>query len=109
MAIPAGSDRGPCTECPALFAKLGERLQEWENNGFFKDIFPENANPLTQLTDYLNQGFTFLTNYIMNLFSFVSSFAIVLFTFPIMLYYMLKEGGKFGEMIVSFCLTDSRK
>lgn len=87
---------------PALFAKLGEQLQEWENNGFFKDIFPENANPLTQLTDYLNQGFTFLTNYIMNLFSFVSNFAIVLFTFPIMLYYMLKEGGKFGEMIVSF-------
>lgn len=87
---------------PALFAKLGEQLQEWENNGFFKDIFPENSNPLTQLTDYLNQGFTFLTNYIMNLFSFVSNFAIVLFTFPIMLYYMLKEGGKFGEMIVSF-------
>lgn len=87
---------------PALFAKLGEQLQEWENNGFFKDIFPENSNPLTQLTDYLNQGFTFLTNYIMNLFSFVSNFAIVLFTFPILLYYMLKEGGKFGEMIVSF-------
>ncbi|WP_433941517.1 AI-2E family transporter [Paenibacillus lautus] len=87
---------------PALFAKLGEQLQELENNGFFQDIFPENANPLTQLTDYLNQGFTFLTNYIMNLFSFVSNFAIVLFTFPILLYYMLKEGGKFGEMVVSF-------
>ncbi|QOT10007.1 AI-2E family transporter [Paenibacillus sp. JNUCC32] len=87
---------------PALFAKLGEQLQELENNGFFQDIFPKNANPLTQLTDYLNQGFTFLTNYIMNLFSFVSNFAIVLFTFPILLYYMLKEGGKFGEMVVSF-------
>lgn len=87
---------------PALFAALGEQLQKWENNGLFKEIFPEDSNPLTQLTDYLNQGFTFLTNYIMNLFSFVSNFAIVLFTFPILLYYMLKEGGKFGEMIVSF-------
>lgn len=87
---------------PTLFAKLGDQLQEWENNGVFQGIFPEDSNPLTQISDYLNQGFTFLTNYIKNLFSFVSNFAIVLFTFPILLYYMLKEGGKFGDMIVSF-------
>lgn len=87
---------------PALFEKLGMQLQEWENSGFLQGILPEGSNPLTQLSDYLNQGFTFLTNYIKYLFSFVSNFAVVLITFPILLYYMLKEGGKFGKMVVRF-------
>lgn len=87
---------------PALFAALGDQLHELEQSGFLQDLFPGDVTPLTQLTDYLNRGFSFLTNYIINLFSFVSNFAIVLFTFPILLYYMLKEGGKFGKMLVSF-------
>jgi len=87
---------------PALFASLGDQLHELEQSGFLQDLFPGDVTPLTQLTDYLNRGFSFLTNYIMNLFSFVSNFAIVLFTFPILLYYMLKEGGKFGKMLVGF-------
>ncbi|CAM3626554.1 MULTISPECIES: AI-2E family transporter [Paenibacillus] len=87
---------------PALFAALGDQLHELEQSGFLQDLFPGDVTPLTQLTDYLNRGFSFLTNYIMNLFSFVSNFAIVLFTFPILLYYMLKEGGKFGKMLVGF-------
>lgn len=87
---------------PALFAALGDQLHELEQSGFLQDLFPGDVTPLTQLTDYLNRGFSFLTNYIINLFSFVSNFAIVLFTFPILLYYMLKEGGKFGKMLVGF-------
>ncbi len=87
---------------PALFNALGKQLEELENSAFFQQVFPEDVNPLTQLTEYLNRGFVFLTDYIMNLFSFVSTFAIVLFMFPILLYYMLKEGAKFGKKAVSF-------
>lgn len=93
---------------PALFAALGDQLHELEQSGFLQDLFPGDVTPLTQLTDYLNRGFSFLTNYIMNLFSFVSNFAIVLFTFPILLYYMLKEGENSAKCWSAFFRTASR-
>jgi len=43
-----------------------------------------------------------LSNYVSSMFSFFSNFAVILLTFPILLFYMLKEGDKFGQKIVSF-------
>ncbi|AIQ75127.1 MULTISPECIES: AI-2E family transporter [Paenibacillus] len=87
---------------PNLIASLNQQLLKLEDNEFLSALIPADANPASTLTDYLNKGFTLLTNYVSGLFSFVSNFAIILFTFPIMLFYMLKEGGKFGRKIVSF-------
>ncbi|MGF7050685.1 putative PurR-regulated permease PerM [Paenibacillus sp. DS2015] len=87
---------------PNLFSTLGKQLQELEQNGALSAILPENVSPLSKLTEYLNSGFSFLTNYVAGLFSFFSNFAVILFTFPILLFYMLKEGEKFGQKIVSF-------
>lgn len=87
---------------PTLIASLNQQLLKLEDNGFLASLIPENVNPISQLTEYLNKGFNLLANYVTGLFSFVSNFAIILFTFPIMLFYMLKEGGKFGRKIVSF-------
>ncbi|MGO4545648.1 AI-2E family transporter [Paenibacillus sp. 2TAB23] len=87
---------------PSLFTALSEQVSELEHNGFISSFLPENSNPLSKLTEYLNRGFTLLTDYLSGMLTFFSNFAIVLITFPILLFYMLKEGGKFGEQIVRF-------
>lgn len=87
---------------PSLFANMNEQIHKLENIEWLSSLFPGDSSPLSQITDYLNKGFTLITNYVTGLFSFVSNFAVILFTFPIMLFYMLKEGGKFGKRIVSF-------
>ncbi|MFX3636136.1 MAG: AI-2E family transporter [Candidatus Pristimantibacillus sp.] len=86
---------------PTLFNSLSKQLQELEQSEWLVGLFPDNENPLSKLTEYLNSGFKFLTTYLSGIFSFVSDFALVLFTFPILLFYMLKEGNKFGDKIVS--------
>ncbi|MEV5025190.1 AI-2E family transporter [Paenibacillus sp. LPE1-1-1.1] len=94
---------------PTLFITLSEQVAELEHNSFISSFLPENANPLTKLTEYLNKGFTLLTDYFSGMLTFFSNFAIALVTFPILLFYMLKEGGKFGEQIVSFIPKRFRK
>ncbi|MEF2968437.1 AI-2E family transporter [Paenibacillus sp. M1] len=86
---------------PSLFAALNDELVKLADSPWFSSLFPAESNPFAKITEYLNKGFSLLINYVTGLFSFVSDFAIILFTFPIMLYYMLKEGGKFGRRIVS--------
>ncbi|MEO2203735.1 AI-2E family transporter [Paenibacillus pabuli] len=85
---------------PNLINSLSVQLRELEQNGAIKALFPEGSTPFSQLTDYINKGFTFVTNYVSGLFSLISSFAIILFTFPIILFYMLKQGEKFGRKLV---------
>ncbi|OAB41714.1 AI-2E family transporter [Paenibacillus glacialis] len=87
---------------PNLLNALGKQLQDLEQTGFLSKILPEDVSPLTQLTEYLNKGFSLLSNYVAGMFSFFSNFAVIMLTFPILLFYMLKEGDKFGQKIVSF-------
>ncbi len=87
---------------PSLFTALGNQLEQLKNTTFLSNLFPEDSNRTDQITEFLNKGFSFLTNYMSSLVSFFSNFAIILFTFPIFLFFMLKEGGKFGQRIVSF-------
>ncbi|CAM3159143.1 MULTISPECIES: AI-2E family transporter [Paenibacillus] len=85
---------------PNLINSLSLQLKELEQNGVITAMFPEGSTPFSQITDYINKGFTFVTNYVSGFFSLISSFAIVLFTFPIILFYMLKQGEKFGRKLV---------
>lgn len=85
---------------PNLINSLSLQLKELEQNGAITAMFPEGSTPFSQITDYINKGFTFVTNYVSGFFSLISSFAIVLFTFPIILFYMLKQGEKFGRKLV---------
>ncbi|MFS0856507.1 MULTISPECIES: AI-2E family transporter [Paenibacillus] len=85
---------------PNLINSLSMQLKELEQNGVITAMFPEGSTPFSQITDYINKGFTFVTNYVSGFFSLISSFAIVLFTFPIILFYMLKQGEKFGRKLV---------
>ncbi|MEC0092171.1 AI-2E family transporter [Paenibacillus macquariensis] len=87
---------------PNLLNALSKQLQDLEQTGFLSKILPDDVSPLTQLNEYLNKGFSLLTNYLAGMFSFFSNFAVILLTFPILLFYMLKEGDKFGQKIVSF-------
>ncbi|GGG83109.1 AI-2E family transporter [Paenibacillus radicis (ex Gao et al. 2016)] len=94
---------------PDLFASLSKQLEEIEQNGIWSRWFPEGGNPLSQMTDYLNKGFTFVTNYISNAVTVISSIAIVIAIFPIILFYMLKDSGKFSDRIIKLMPTRFQK
>lgn len=86
---------------PNFLNAVGEQINELEKNEFLSSLFPaSDNNGLSSITKYLNQGFSFMSNYLGGLFSFVSNFTIILFTFPILLFFMLKEGEKFGNLLV---------
>ncbi|WP_025679535.1 AI-2E family transporter [Paenibacillus polymyxa] len=87
---------------PSLFSTLGNKIHELEQNGALSAIFPGDVNPLTTITEYLNKGFLLVTDYVAGLFGLVSKVTITLFTFPLILFYMLKEGEKFSRKLVSF-------
>ncbi|MNZ85596.1 AI-2 transport protein TqsA [compost metagenome] len=80
---------------PNFLAMLDVQIRNLGEDSFLSKILPSDSNLLTNLTDYLSKGVAFLSNYLSSFVSFLSQFAIVLFTFPILLYYMLKEGHRF--------------
>ena len=84
---------------PSLINSLSDQLRELEQNGAIQALFPEGSTPFSQITEYINKGFNFVTNYVSGFFSLVSSFAIILFTLPILLFYMLLQGEKFGRKL----------
>ncbi|GKU76385.1 AI-2E family transporter [Paenibacillus sp. L3-i20] len=86
---------------PSLLNALNEQLQELEQSGFLAEYLPKDVNPLSELTNYLNKGFTFMTEYVAGLFGVISNVAVVLFIFPVILFYMLKESGGFGRKMIS--------
>ncbi|MBW4081340.1 AI-2E family transporter [Paenibacillus sp. S150] len=87
---------------PNVFTAVSAQLTRLEDSELLSGLIPADMNPAGQLVEYLNKGFSLITNSVSELISFVSNFAIVLFTFPILLFYMLKEGGRFGVKVVSF-------
>lgn len=87
---------------PDLVTKLTVQLQELEDSGLLSSILPEGNELMSRVTHIINQGMNLLGAYLSSLFTFFSNFILVLFITPILLYFMLKEGGKFGEKIVAF-------
>lgn len=86
---------------PELFESLRNQLQQLEQEGFLSGFLPKDANPLSQLSSYLDQGFTILTDYVSKLFSLFSSIAILFIICPIILFYLLKDGDKFLSKMVA--------
>ncbi|GGF98787.1 AI-2E family transporter [Paenibacillus aceti] len=87
---------------PDYLNKFSHQLMELEENGVLADLLPEDFSLLSNMSEYLNRGFSLLSNYVSGLFSFFSNFAIILFTTPLLLFYMLKEGNKFSRGIARF-------
>lgn len=85
---------------PYLFNAMNTQLDELSNNEWLSSWLPADIDISGQITEFLNNGFIVVKNSVSGLFTFVSDFAIVLFTFPIFLFYMLKEGGKFNNSLV---------
>jgi len=81
---------------PVLITSLSDQLGEFERSGFISKYLPEDSDLFSRFSDFLSQGIAQVTDYVSGLFSVVSNLVIILATFPIMLYYMLKEGSKFG-------------
>lgn len=87
---------------PALLTAMSGQLEELSSNELLASWLPADTDITGQITDFLNNAFNMVSHSVSGLITFFSDFAIVLFTFPIMLFYMLKEGGKFKNRLVSF-------
>lgn len=94
---------------PQFVYLLDAQLKEWGETPFLSSIIPSDSGLAANFSEYLSKGISFLTNYISGFVSFLSQFAIVLFTFPILLYYMLKEGHRFKRSLVKFFPIRYRK
>lgn len=94
---------------PALVTSLSDQLNALEKSNFVSRYLPDDSNLFSRLSDVLSQGITQATNYVSGLFSVVSNLVIILATFPIMLYYMLKEGSKFGTNLTLLLPRHYRK
>ncbi|MDF2815108.1 MAG: family transporter [Paenibacillus sp.] len=89
------------TNAPKFMDRLQEQLINLQNTRLISGLLPDDSNLLNQLSGYLNQGYTLAGGYVAGLISFFSDLFIVLATVPIVLYYMLKEGDKFGDIFTS--------
>ncbi|MDF2671375.1 MAG: family transporter, partial [Paenibacillus sp.] len=89
------------TNAPKFIESLQEQLIALQNTRLVSGLLPDDSNLLNQLSGYLNQGYNLVGGYVAGLIRFFSDLVIVLATVPIVLYYMLKEGGKFGERFTS--------
>ncbi len=94
---------------PALVTSLSDQLNALEKSNFVSRYLPDDSNLFSRLSDVLSQGITQVTDYVSGLFSVVSNLVIILATFPIMLYYMLKEGSKFGTNLTLLLPRHYRK
>lgn len=94
---------------PALVTSLSDQLNALERSNFVSRYLPDDSNLFSRLSDVLSQGITQVTDYVSGLFSVVSNLVIILATFPIMLYYMLKEGSKFGTNLTLLLPRHYRK
>ncbi|WP_337101909.1 AI-2E family transporter [Paenibacillus sp. YIM B09110] len=86
---------------PSLFDTLNEQAKELERNELWSRFIPDDRSPLSAFTQYLNKGYTFVSNYITGMFALFSNIAIIFIIFPIILFYMLKEGDRFGRALVT--------
>ncbi|CAM4504215.1 AI-2E family transporter [Paenibacillus sp. FSL M7-0831] len=80
---------------PNLLDMLNVKLNELAENQQLSFLHLEEID-FSKVTEYLGNGVTLLANSITGLVSLLSNFAIALFTFPIILYYLLKDGQRFG-------------
>lgn len=94
---------------PSLFDSLNDQVKELEQNELWSRFIPVDRSPLSALTQYLNKGYTFVSNYITGMFALFSNIAIILIIFPIILFYMLKEGSRFSHAIVNLVPVRFRK
>jgi predicted PurR-regulated permease PerM len=85
---------------PYLISSTNKHIDQLMQNELVASWVPEDINISEKITEYLNKGFIWVSNSVTGMFGFLSNFAIVLFTFPIMLFYMLKEGSKFKNTLV---------
>ncbi|MCM3782184.1 AI-2E family transporter [Neobacillus mesonae] len=87
---------------PNLITELSQQLEELEKSGTLSGILPEGTDLLSRVADLIKQGINLLGQYLSGLVTFLSNFFIVLFITPVFLFFMLKEGGKFGDAIIRF-------
>ena len=79
---------------PFLVEGVQEQIDQLQQNQFWSRYIPTESELSTSLTEYMNRIITWISNSINNLITVVSSVVVIIATIPIILYYMLKEGGK---------------
>jgi predicted PurR-regulated permease PerM len=86
---------------PTLVENLNRQIENIQKSGgILSNIVPEKSDLLSSLTNYLNQGAEWASGYLNAFLAFMSSFVVVIATVPVVLFYMLKEGGKINDILL---------
>ena len=101
------------TNIPQLIEGLRNQVNELQNSKLFSTMGSSEMNLSDKLSEYANRGFSLATNYANGVFAFISKFIVVIGTFPIILFFLLREGEKTPEQILRFIpnsyQSDARK
>ena len=92
---------------PFLVEGVQEQIDQAAENQFWSRYIPTESELSTSLTEYMNRIITWISNSINNLITVVSSVVVIIATIPIILYYMLKEGGKLPPRSPVSCQDDT--
>ena len=85
---------------PQLIEGLRNQVTELQNSKLFSMMGSSDMNLSDKLSEYANSGFSLATNYANGVFAFFSDFIVVIGTFPIILFFLLREGEKTPEQIL---------
>ncbi|WP_245948248.1 AI-2E family transporter [Paenibacillus sambharensis] len=81
-------------QAPEIADDLTRQVNSFMENDMVNGVIPQQSELWTRASEYMNNFITGASDYMTRVVSFVSSFVIVIATAPILLFYMLKEGGK---------------
>ncbi|MBW4081890.1 AI-2E family transporter [Paenibacillus sp. S150] len=94
---------------PYLVQGLQNQFNKLQNDPTFSRFFTGNTDLSARISGYLSDAITWVTNSMSNLIGVVSSIVVVIATFPIILYYMLKDGHKLSPILLSLVPKKFRK
>ncbi|WP_342574540.1 AI-2E family transporter [Paenibacillus sp. FSL M8-0142] len=86
---------------PFLVEDMQDQLDQLQQAPYWSRFIPTESELATSLTEYMNRIINWVSNSVNHLVTVVSSVLVIIATIPIILYYMLKEGGKLPPKLLS--------
>ncbi|WP_235941662.1 AI-2E family transporter [Paenibacillus puerhi] len=85
---------------PELIENFGVQISNLQNHRLVSMLVPGQSDLSAKLSEYLNVLITAASDYVTSVISVIAGFVIVVATVPIILYYMLKDGGHIPTSIL---------
>lgn len=86
---------------PELVENVMKQADRLRRDDVVGSMLPGERELWARATEYLNRFLNSASGYLSGFFGFVSDFVVVLAIVPVILFYMLKEGGKIGDKLLA--------